>query len=177
METLLLSIIYITCSIYLMTENIMVVLLTVYHVSRLKISCQGWKNLYMESWIQSYKLPSGNFNSKVCLVYQQRKNYLQKYQLEDNIVVFFWQIIPVAFVTDVYNDTYQCEVIKSKHLKNVFDSPVQSSLLNISLCSKKCKRRMHNKIITKEELVRKCVCLPEKRGLAMFQLPHEFEKK
>ena len=105
METLLLSIIYITCSIYLMTENIMVVLLTVYHVSRLKISCQGWKNLYMESWIQSYKLPSGNFNSKVCLVYQQRKNYLQKYQLEDNIVVFFWQITPVAFVTDVYNDT------------------------------------------------------------------------
>ena len=38
----------------------------------------------------------------------------------------------VAFVKDMY-DTYQCEVIKSKHIENVFDSPMQSSLLNIFL--------------------------------------------
>ena len=83
----------------------------------------------------------------------------------------------VAFGKDVYNDTYQCEVIKNKHLENVFDSPIQSSLLNTFLYSKKCKRSLHNKIVKKEQLVRKCVCLPEKRGLVIFPLLHEFEKK
>ena len=82
----------------------------------------------------------------------------------------------VAFVKDMY-DTYQCEVIKSKHIESVSDSSMQSSLLNIFLYSKKCKRRLHNKIVTKKELVRKCVCLPEKRGLAIFPLLYEFEKK
>ena len=53
---------------------------------------------------------------------------------------------------------------------------MQSSLRNIFLYSKQCKRRLHNKIVKKEELVRKCVCLPEKRELAIFLLLHEFEK-
>ena len=83
----------------------------------------------------------------------------------------------VAFVKDVRNDTYQCEVIKSKRLGNTFDSAMQSSLLNMYSYSKKCKRRLYKRIVTREELVRKCVCLPEKRGLAIFLLLHEFEKK
>ena len=83
----------------------------------------------------------------------------------------------VACVKDVRNDTYQCEVIKSKHLENAFDSAMQSSLPNMYSYSKKCKRRLYKRIVTREELVRKCVCLPEKRGLAIFLLLHEFEKK
>ena len=54
---------------------------------------------------------------------------------------------------------------------------MQSSLLNMYSYSKKCKRRLYKRIVTREELVRKCVCLPEKRGLAIFLLLHEFEKK
>ena len=59
----------------------------------------------------------------------------------------------VALVKYVYNDTYQCEIIKSKHLENVFDSPIQSSLLNIYLYSKKCKRRLYNKIVKKKRRI------------------------
>ena len=69
------------------TVNIMVVLLTIYHASRLKISCKDWKDLYVENWIHSYKLLSGNWNSKIYLV------HLQKYQLVEKIAVFFWQIM------------------------------------------------------------------------------------
>ena len=83
----------------------------------------------------------------------------------------------VAFVKEVIDtDTFSCEVIKSKHLEDVYYSPMQSSLLNIYLFRYRKKKELRLKILQKTSLIRKCVCLPEKRGLAIFPLLHEIER-
>ena len=83
----------------------------------------------------------------------------------------------VAFVKEVIDsDTFACEVIKSKHLENVYDSPMQSSLMNIYLFCRRNKKKVRFKILQKANLIQKCAYLPEKRGLAIFPLLHEIER-
>ena len=83
----------------------------------------------------------------------------------------------VAFVKEVIvSDTFACKVIKSKHLEDVYYSPVQSSLMNLYLFRCRKKKKLPLKILQKASLIRKCVCLPEKRGLAIFPLLHEIER-
>ena len=83
----------------------------------------------------------------------------------------------VAFVKEVIDsDTFACEVIKSKHLENVYDSSMQSRLMNIYLFRRRNKKKLCFKILQKANLIRKCACLPEKRGLAIFSLLHEIER-
>ena len=83
----------------------------------------------------------------------------------------------VAFVKEVIDgDTFACKVIKSKHLEDVYYSPVQSSLMNLYLFRCRKKKKLPLKILQKASLIRKCVCLPEKRGLAIFPLLHETER-
>ena len=68
----------------------------------------------------------------------------------------------VAFAKEVIDsDTFACEVIKSKHLENVNDSPMQSRLMNIYLFRRRNKKKLRFKILQKANLIQKCACLPE----------------
>ena len=57
----------------------------------------------------------------------------------------------VALVKEVIDtDTFACEVIKSKHLEDVYYSPMQSSLLNIYLFRYRKKKNYASKFFKKQ---------------------------
>ena len=57
----------------------------------------------------------------------------------------------------------------------IYDKPVPSLRFNIALLVKGNYGKVEKKLISKIELRKKCVCLPERRGLAIFPILHEAE--
>ena len=88
---------------------------------------------------------------------------------------FMLQSEDFAFVQDNREDgTCVCDVISQRHLESFFNKPCDSMLLNIAFLRKyeKCKRRL----VDKQALSRKAVCLPYNEGWVLFPLLHEAEK-
>ena len=90
---------------------------------------------------------------------------------------FFIQGNDVAFVKEyIDSDSFLCDVVKTRYLDNFYDFPMNSLELNIAIFPNRNKRKLKRKILQKDDFLRKCVCLPEQRGFAIFPLLHEIER-
>ena len=75
------------------------------------------------------------------------------------------------------NDTLLVDILRKEHLNPLYQQPCSSLLINVGHV-KLQRVRLARKIITREELYRKVVCLPYKEdGVALFPLLHEKEKE
>ena len=90
---------------------------------------------------------------------------------------FLLQNKNIAFVKEILSgDSFLCDVVKVRHLEDVYNTPIRSSYLNIVLLPYRNNVKLKSKILYKSHFIRKCVCLPEQRGLAIFPLLHEIER-
>ena len=75
-----------------------------------------------------------------------------------------------VFVLDETDAGYFCDVIHNRHVSSFFKQPCDSKLISVALVkSLNCAER---KILQKDDLYRKCVCLPFRDGLVCFPLLH-----
>ncbi|XP_065647936.1 uncharacterized protein LOC136077156 [Hydra vulgaris] len=83
----------------------------------------------------------------------------------------------IAFVKEIIlDDSFLCDVVKIRHLEDVYNTPIRSSYLNIVLLPHRSNVKLKSKILYRACFIRKCVCLPEQRGLAIFPVLHEIER-
>ena len=83
----------------------------------------------------------------------------------------------IAFVKVKNSDgTFQCNVLSTKYLDNVFDTPAPSMQFSISLFRTINFNKVVQRTLSVADFQRKCVCLEEKRGLSIFPLLHYDEK-
>ena len=112
-----------------------------------------------------------------CHIKTKKKCLFTKISCSEKDSCFLLESKSVAFVKEKRHDgSLVCEVVKPMYMDSVFKEPVDSKLFDIVLLrtANNCKSR--TKLLTKNDLKRKCVCLPERRGRAIFPLLHDVEK-
>ena len=123
------------------------------------------------------KFQSGTLNISNVLDSYQRNNYLPKYQqkLKDNC--FLLNDLSIAFVKVKHNDgTLECDVINQRYVDSLYSLPTDSKTFNVYLLTSKNRNKNEERILRIEDFQKKCVCLPERRGLAIFALLHNTER-
>lgn len=81
-----------------------------------------------------------------------------------------------AFIKEKKNDgKLLCDIIHQRETHNLFTEPCASKLINIVYIDN--FNHISRRLIDKDELYRKVVCLPYSRGYVLFPLLHGVEKK
>ena len=86
---------------------------------------------------------------------------------------FMLQNGDVAIVDRIVRDKIQCKVFKPCNMQNVYVEPAESKLFNIYLIND-LTNNYKAKVLERNNLINKCVCIPEQRGHAIFPLLHRF---
>ena len=164
---------YLTCSIYQMTVFTIKAHLRQFPASPLKIFCRDLKKSVHETLSPVVQVAKRQEEFQNVLGSLPKKELFSRVTSGRKDKGFLPAKYAVAFVKEVIDSaTFACEVIKSKHLEDVYYSPMQSGLLNIYLFRRRKKKKLRLKILQKTNLIRKCICLPQKRGLT-FPLLNE----
>ena len=83
----------------------------------------------------------------------------------------------IAFVKVKHNDgTFGCDVVHPNYLDNLYATPVASTRFDVSLLRNRNRDKHVRRNFKMDDFYKKCVCLPERRGLAIFPLLHEVER-
>ena len=81
----------------------------------------------------------------------------------------------VAFVKEKRADgSFECDVIRPQYMDSVYKRLLDSKVFGIVLLRQ--LHRSKRRVLTKAEFSGKCVCLPERRGLAVFPMLHQIER-
>ena len=79
----------------------------------------------------------------------------------------------VAIIEEVgENGNFNCRFIPEKHTSNLFITPCESKLIDIAFIGNTTYRMARTKILQSSDLKRKAVCIPYRRGHAIFPLLH-----
>ena len=79
----------------------------------------------------------------------------------------------VAIIEEVgENGNFNCRFIPEKHTSNLFITPCESKLIDIAFIGNTTYRMASTKILQSSDLKRKAVCIPYRRGHAIFPLLH-----
>ena len=164
---------YLTCYIYLMTVFTIKAHLRLFPASPLKIFCSDLKKSVNETQSPVVQVAKCQEEFQNVLGSLPKKELFSRVTSGRKDKGFLPAKYAVAFVKEVIDSaTFACEVIKSKHLEDVYYSPMRCGLLNIYLFRRRKKKKLRLKILQKTDLIRKCICLPQKRGLT-FPLLNE----
>ena len=129
---------------------------------------------------QLYK--SCSASSKVHFEYQQcfaqlpKKLLLTEVSTKANDNFFLLNDLFIAFVKVKHNDgTLECDVINQRYVDSLYSLPTDSKTFNVYFLTSKSRNKNEERIL-RIDFQKKCVCLPERRGSAIFALLHNTER-
>ena len=96
-------------------------------------------------------------------------------KVKDNC--FLLNDLCIAFVKAKHDDgTLECDFINQHYVHSLYNTPPDSKTLNVYLLTNRNRNKNEERILRIVDFQRKCVCLPERRGLAIFALLHNTER-
>ena len=118
-----------------------------------------------------------HFEYQQCFEQLPKKLLFTKVSTKAKDNCFLLNDLSIAFVKVKHNDgTLECDVINQRYVDSLYSLPTDSKTFNVYLLTSKNRNKNEERILRIEDFQKKCVCLPERRGLAIFALLHNTER-
>ena len=144
----------------------------IYHVflQRIKKSVRNFLN-------PTAQVAKHHFEYQQCFGQLPKKLLFTKVSTKAKDNCFLLNDLSIAFVKVKHNDgAPECDVINQHYMDSLYNTPTDSKTFNVYLLTNKNRNKNEERILRIEDFQRKCVCLRERRGLAIFVLLHNTER-
>ena len=118
-----------------------------------------------------------HFEYQQCFEQLPKKLLFTKVSTKAKDNCFLLNDLSIDFVKIKHNDgTLECDVVNQRYVDSLYSFPTDSKTFNVYLLTSKNRNKNEERILRIEDFQKKCVCLPERRGLAIFALLHNTER-